>query len=39
MALLPEVWTCRSPPQSGIEEGEGARVLVTLNAQQYVDTG
>ena len=36
--LLAEQWTCRSPPQSVISEGEAASVLVTLNAQQYVDT-
>ena len=36
--LLPELWTCRSPNQTGIAEGEAALVLVTLNAQQYVDT-
>ena len=38
MELEPTFWTCRSPGQSGIEEGEASRVLVTLNAQQYVDT-
>ena len=37
--LLTDQWTCRSPPQSNIEEGEATRVFVTLNAQQYVDTG
>ena len=36
--LLPTKWTCRSPPQLDIQEGEAALVLVTLNAQQYVDT-
>ena len=36
--LDPDFWTCRSPNQTGIAEGEAALVLVTLNAQQYVDT-
>ena len=36
--LNPDSWTCRSPSQMGIAEGEAASVLVTLNAQQYVDT-
>ena len=36
--LNPDFWTCRSPNQTGIAEGEAALVLVTLNAQQYVDT-
>ena len=36
--LRPDFWTCRSPNQTGIAEGEAALVLVTLNAQQYVDT-
>ena len=36
--LNPDLWTCRSPNQTAIAEGEAALVLVTLNAQQYVDT-
>ena len=39
IALLSNFWTCRSPSQSNIQEGEAASVLITLNMQQYVDTG